>query len=46
MPGNLFIAYDNTSCRKAMKADVCADFVHSKSIKRAWQGTLDKFFWQ
>jgi hypothetical protein len=30
--------------------DVCADFVHSQSInqsiKRTWQGTLDKFFRQ
>jgi hypothetical protein len=26
--------------------DVCADFVHSQSIKRTRQGTLDKFFWQ
>jgi hypothetical protein len=26
--------------------DDCADFVHSQSIKRTRQGTLDKFFWQ
>jgi hypothetical protein len=26
--------------------DVCADFVHSQSIKRTRQGTLDKFFQQ
>jgi hypothetical protein len=26
--------------------DVCADFVHSQSIERTWQGTLDKFLRQ
>jgi hypothetical protein len=25
---------------------VCADFVHSQSVKRTQQGSLDKFFWQ
>jgi hypothetical protein len=26
--------------------DVCADFVHSQSLKRTHQGTMDKFFRQ